>query len=656
MKNILKKTALLLLSALLFTSTAACGETGKDSSGSSDGGNNDLVIDMPEAQNKGIHEVSVSEGTADFVSGGKIEHCIVIPDGADTTTQTAASELRSFVNDATGETMEIVTDAEVAWGASAKYFVLGAENALMSEAGINVPVEKLGRRGAYVETSGNSVFLAGAASTGTLNAVYEWLHYQLGWEIYGTEEIVQQTGVTDMKLKQMKIIEVPDIEDIASTYGWTDNDPTTANRMRYTGNFWVSVGGNNYHNSFSYLPPDDYKSEKTEWYSDDGTQLCYTAHGDEGLLNEMIQTVTERMKEELIAQPDYENITITQEDTTSWCKCDACTELNVKYGTDAVSAIRFCNEVSRRIHSWFATPDGEPYKRDLKIVFFAYHATENAPVVYDAETDTYSPIDETVVCDDSVGVIYAPITASYQVALNDEYNEKYYENVRGWNAVCKNLYMWTYSTNFHYYLVPTNTYNSMQYNYRFLRDNNTKWLLDQAQYNRIASGFSALKLYLNSKLAWNVDEDMNVLIDAFFENYFGPAAPYMRKYFDELRTHWAYLEGELNYIGTCYLEPLNSAYWPATLLERWIGYIEEAQAELEFLKERDAEKYKMYSENVLLESISPRFLLIDLWPSKFDSKTLYTEKNSFRTDCVALGITNYAEKVDISELWSDWGI
>ncbi len=655
MRKLLKKTCIFLLTALMAVSAVACNK-GQMNSSDSDENFNDLIIDVPESKNKGIHEVSVSDGNTDFVSDGKIEHVVVIPADADAAMQTAASELRIFVNDASGNEMEVVTDEEVVWSSSAKYFVLGADNKLMSAAGINVPLKSLGRRGAYVETLENSVFLAGTTAEGTLNAVYEWLHYQLGWEIYGTEEIVQQTDVTDMKLKQMKIIEVPDIEDIASTYGWTDNDPVTAGRMRYTGSFWVTVGGNSYHNSFSYLPPEDYKNEKSEWYSEDGTQLCYTAHGNEKLLDEMIQTVTDRMKEELIAQPDYENITITQQDTTSWCSCDSCMQLNKKYGTDSVSVIRFCNEVSRRIRAWFDTPDGEPYKRNLKISFFAYHATENAPVVYNEETDTYSPIDDTVRCDDNVGVIYAPIRASYQVPLNDKYNEKYYNNVRGWNAVCKNLYMWTYSTNFHYYLVPTNTYNSMQYNYRFLRDNNTKWILDQAQYNCISTGFSALKLYLNSKLAWNVDADFNELIENFFENYFGPAAPYMRKYFDELRAHWAYLEGEKNYLGDCYLEPLNSSYWPNTLLKRWIDYIDTAQQELETLKERDAEKYKIYSENVLLESIAPRFLLIDLFPDKFDSASLYAEKNSFRNDCVALGITNYAEKVDISELWSQWGI
>ncbi len=642
------------LAALTLLSGAACGGGKESGSGAGpDGGY--PVIDLPaDTESKGVHEVSVSDGGVDFAVGGKVEHEIVIPAEADTTLQSAASELRVFVFESTGTEMPVVTDEEVTWSPAAKYFVLGADNALTEAAGIQIP-EGLGRRGAYVETGGNSVFLAGETSTGTLNAVYEWLHYQLDWEIYSTEVIVQQTDVKDMKLKEMRIVEVPDIEDINSTYGWTDNDAITSQRLRYTNEYWIPVGGNNHHNSFDYVPPAEYKDKYPEWFSDDGLQLCYTAHGKD-TLDEMIDVAVESMKEALIAYPHLENISLTHQDTTTWCSCSACAELNRQYGTDAVSVIRFCNAVNRKIQAWFQTPEGAPYARDLKIMFFAYHATQVAPVTYDAASDTYSPIDDTVICDDNVGVIYAPIRASYQVPLDDEYNELYYDTVRGWTAVCKNLCMWTYSTNFHYYLVPTNTYNSMQFNYRFLSDNNTIWLLDQAQYVRIASGFSALKCYLNTKMAWNVNADFNGLIDAFFENYFGPAAPYMRKYFDELRAHWAYLEEAMGYIGDCYLEPLEQSYWPSTLLERWIGYLEEAQAEVETLRERDPAAYKIYSENVLLETISPRFLLIDLWPGTFGASELYEAKISFRADCIALGITNYAEKVDISELWSNWGI
>ena len=642
-------------------SAAACSQTGKPNnptgSGSTTGGK-DIEIEISSGAGSGIHNVSVSEGTVDFITNGELRHEIVVPSNADDVTTFAATELSSFVLDACGVRMEIVTEDGRNWSADSMYFVLGAENSLFEKAGVNVPTEKLSTRGAYVETKGKSVFLAGATSAGTLNAVYEWLHYQLNWEIYGTEEIVQLRGVTDMKLKVMNILEVPDIDDINSSYGWTDLDFQTCRRLRFTGTYWMGVGEGSlaYHNAFEYLPPKTYKSAHPDWYSTDGTQLCYMARGNEAERQLMIDTVTEVLKKESIEHPTLTHVTLTQMDNRSWCACPACVALNEKYGTDAVTTLYFCNEVSRRIQAWYKTAEGLPYARELKIMFFAYHPTQYAPTKYDSATDTYSPIDDTVICDDNVGIIYAPITASYQVPLSDERNRDYYETVRAWAVVTNNICMWTYSTNFRYYLIPTNTYNTMQENYRFFSQNGTKWLLDQAQYAVYATGFSALKMYLNTKLAWNVNYDLNALINDYFANYFGPAASGVRQYFDELRAHWAYLEQEMGFFGNTYLESHEREYWPDTLLKRWEGYIGEALAALESIKDTDRNAYNMYRNNVLLESISVRFLLLDLWASAYGDAELTTLRNAFREDCAALGLTRYSEHADLSTLWTQWGI
>lgn len=651
MRNVLKRLAVFTVcAAVLLGGSVACKKEDKNNNENE----NFAQITVPSSSERGTHKVSVSETKTDLIKNGSCEYKIVVPASASRGLTDAASELNYFLSESAGTELAVVYDNEVSYGSGAKYFVLGSGNSLFASAGVTVPQE-LGRRGAFVETKDNSVFMAGQTDVGTLNAVYEWLGYQINLKIYGSDEIFFDRDVVDMKLKKISVTEVPDITDLSSTYGWTDNDALTCGRMRYTGSYWMTVDGNTYHNSFNYLPPEKYKQSNPEWYSVDGTQLCYTAQGNGESLQKMQEAAFQKLKTVIIANPSLKNVTFTQQDDSSWCTCKTCLALNEKYGTDAVGVIRFCNALSEKVNAWF-NGDGAEYKRDLQISFFAYHSTLNAPAVYDKAADKYVAADKSVVCAENVGVIYAPIRASYQVDLADEYNKVFYDNVRAWGAVCKNLNMWTYSTNFHYYLVPTNTYNSMKFNYRFLQENGTVWLLDQAQYGQIASGFSALKLFLNSKLAWNVSSDVNKLIDEFFENYFGPAAYYMREYFDELRAHWAYLENEMGYIGDCYLEPLNQAYWPSALLNRWIDYIAMAQESLSSLKESDLQKYKMYSENVLLESISPRFLLIDLSPSAFSADELYSAKQSFKDDCITLGITNYSEKRDISELWSSWKI
>lgn len=613
-----------------------------------------LLPQSLQAWEGGTHEISVSEGSHDLIRGGVSEYTVVIPQDASATVSKAATELVSYVETASGVTLEIVKEPQAK---TEKILSVGstqaAEQAGVLDAALS---QKLGELGVRILTKGANAYMTGNTGDGVLYSVYTWLHYQFGFEAYGVDEIALLSDVTDLKLKEMDIVDVPDIPYSQSTYGFTDYNPSFREKMRIPDMIFMSVGGDAWHNSFDYIDPVTYKHKKS-WFSTDGTQLCYTAHSDEAQLSEMVDVVTTKIKMALADNPDKTHITLTHEDTATWCTCSACTQMKEKYGTDAASVIRFCNSVSRAINAWFETSDGKPYKRDLQIAFFAYHATEAAPVTYDEQTKSYVPVDETVVCDENVGVIYAPISATYQRDFSAEYNQDYKKVLDGWCAVTDKLYMWTYNTNFHYYLVPTNTYNSLQSNYRLWAQSGATWLMDQGQYNNPQStGFSALKVYLNTKLRWNVNEDMEALIDEFFSNYFGPAAQSVRKYFDEFRAHSLYLENEMGYLGNCYLEPLDQRYWPKTLLERWIGYCEEALAELEPLKEKDENLYNMYSENVILESISPRFLLLDLWSNRFGESELKEMRNSFRADCMACEVTQYAEKVPLSDLWSQWGI
>ena len=100
----------------------------------------------------------------------------------------------------------------------------------------------------------------------------------------------------------MDIVDVPDIPYMQSTYGFTDYNATFRDRMRMPDMIFMPVNGDTWHNSFSYIDPDTY-SYKKEWFSDDRTQLCYTAHGNEAQLSGMIDVVVEKIKEILTQEP-----------------------------------------------------------------------------------------------------------------------------------------------------------------------------------------------------------------------------------------------------------------------------------------------------------------------------------------------------------------
>jgi hypothetical protein len=138
-----------------------------------------------------------------------------------------------------------------------------------------------------------------------------------------------------------------------------------------------------------YLPPSTYKTSKPEWYSEPrGDQLCYTAHRNEELRAEMIDIISARIIElfSMEKYKDYNHISVSIEDNQNCCICDTCAAAKQKYGADSAVMVMFLNDVAEVVEAWMNTDAGAAYKRDFRILFFAYHATNAAPVVYDEAT------------------------------------------------------------------------------------------------------------------------------------------------------------------------------------------------------------------------------------------------------------------------------
>lgn len=172
------------------------------------------------------------------------------------------------------------------------------------------------------------------------------------------------------------------------------------------------------------------------------------------------------------------------------------------YGCVSVGYIRFLNKLASALHSW---AEEELGLTNIKVTGMAYHANEAAPTVYDAATDTYNPIDETVVFDENLCMWYAPHNSDYQVPFDDadsDVNKKDIKALKSWGALSSNLLMWTYPiANYSQPIMFYDTFGSMQRNYQLMVQNNTLFLLENGHYNSDhLSGFYDLKVYLSSKL------------------------------------------------------------------------------------------------------------------------------------------------------------
>ena len=609
---------------------------------------------------EGVHLYNVRASEEKIVENGETKYKIIRPDNATTNEINAIYELQYFFAEATGITLEIVYDCNVAYSLNAKYISIGETN-YASDAGVIAEYSLLKSGGFRIVTVDNSIIIKGASDRGTLYGVYEFLAQCFNYEYFSDTAIRIDTNVTELALIEFDITDVPDFEYNLATYGYVHNAANeTVRRYRMVKDKWliIPVGRNMYHNSFDWFPKETYYANHNQWYSTDGQQLCYTAHGDPVEYAAMIETATQTAKA-LLSNPaylGYNVLTLTQQDGRSWCKCTTCTATAEQYnGSNAAVVIHFLNALKTNIDAWFLT-DGAEYSRDLKLLFFGYHQTNKPPTIYNEVTGKHELVDSTVKCVSGVGVFFAETDGDYTQDFFADSNAEIANNMVGYGCVTEDIFFWSYQTNFSYYLTPYNSFDSMQSIYQYAKYNNAFVLFDQGQYNELgkATAWAALKVYLNSKLAWNVNADMNTLIDDFFINYFGPAGAYMREMFDSYIAQ-ARLNSDNGY-DTIWVNALQESFWSEELLNSWISCIDEALDSIDYLKTIDIDSYNAYSENIRRERLSVLYLLIELYGTNLDSTTLQSYKTTFYNDAQEFGLTLVSEKGTLETLYSEWGL
>ncbi len=662
----MKKILSLMLAIVLAVSFAGCGQEEQKQPEATQAPIQ--VIQEPEqslAENT-LHKVSVTETSRSFVTNGQTEYAIVT--AADEQSYEAANFIAKHISAATGATVPVLESNTVSWTEAGKYIFVNCPEQFTA-AGLTMPAEDIGQRGYHIKSAGDSVFIATRVPAGTQLGAIAFLRYVLGYDMLSAGTVLYEKDGTT--LPDMDITERPDYDFYIST---NKLDSATLYGMGYQDQLDVFVrvtspedSNGMYHNSLQYLPYNQYSADHPGWYSDVtyGTagerELCYTAHGDEEELSAMVDVIAHRMLLESNNNPHIATICLTIEDHNTVCNCEACTASSLKYdGSNSAAVIQLLNRVNKKVQAQLqaqADADGTE-KRELNILFFAYHKMLKAPARKNA-AGQWEPIDETVVCDKEVGVFYAPIEAYYTYTFTHDNNTDHRENTKAWGSLAEKIYMWTYCTNFGYYLYPYNTFDAMVENFRFFKEAGAAYMYNQGQHNQGSpSHFSDFKEYVTSRALFDVNVSVAELTDTYFAGYFREAAEPMRQYFDELQAHMGYLANAYPVQLNGYIREEIGAlqYWPKETLQQWLGYIEQAYAAIEPYQQTNPELYELLYKHILQESIFPRYAMLELHPGSYQAGELDSLRRQFKSDCERLGVNNVSEWVPISTVFSQWGI
>ena len=638
MKN--KLLTILLVLSLLF-SFIGCGETSEiESNGESESvGNVATVIE---------NEYIVKNGATSYE--------VLYPADGGQLIISAINELVSFFKEATNISLRTTPDNKMK--ADGKYISIG-KTALLESTDITYDVKEIKIDGFKIKTVGDDILIIGASDHGTLYGVYELLSYLFNFEYFYVDTYRLNKGVTELNMVNFDVVEIPDIEYRATGYGMVSNSTTESNRMRMRPypDFFIPVNGVVFHNSLTWVKDSPYVDGS--WFASTGNQLCYTAGGDEEELENMLNASLETLKVHLQKYPDRNVVTYTIEDNPDFCTCDSCKKVIAEYnGFNSSVVILYLNKFNAKIKEWFASEEGKPYARDLDVVFFAYNATTEAPVVYNEQTKKYEGING-LKLDDGISVMYAPIAADFTTGLTASENILYYNNAKQWHDISKNVYLWIYSTNFAHYLAPYDSFDGIAENYKVAKEINTRWIFDQAQWNEygFSTGWSTLKSYINAKLAWDTSLDIDVLIDDFFATYFGPAENDMREIFSQMRALTTYnkVYNRLGGLRSIYQGVVYEKFWPKGVLKNWIDLLNSALEKIEPLKNSNPTVYRQYYNHIAGERLSVYYLYVSLYTYNTDVNVIDSYKTQFKSDVESLGTMLVSESSGpITNFYKSW--
>ncbi len=648
--------------------TMLCGGVGCSclgGGGNSSSGNDSVDNSVNSSTgNTSVPDVVLPDKEAEYTNvvladDGRSDYSIVIPANASDCVANAAQELKRYFSGATGAILNVITDEDITFDRNAKYISLG-ETTIFDGCGMTVDVNQLNRDGYKIKTYGNTVVIGAAKDIGVLYGVYEFLAYQVAFEPYAVDEIYYKK-VDTLYLADLDVVDAPSFVGRVTdgpmqfeTYGSMllryRNNTVTSSVYDYGDSKTFAPG---HSETYAYIiPSSKYNNEgdpdnyHPEWFSNATIQICLT---NEALIEEAIKNCIEIVKN----NPDATYLNISQNDGDGWCHCADCAAEQRKYKTSGY-AVRFVNKVIEGVEEWRI--ENQP-TRDLKYAMFAYASALMPPVVYNPETDKYAPLDESVIPHEKLSIRLTALNACYSHAFNDPNcatNVNQLSYMKGWRDISAedmNMTIYDYCANYHNYLIFLDTYAGLKENLKSYQELGITEIYRQNATGATVKTMGDLETYLMAKLMWNVDLDLNTLMDNFFTNYYKTAAPYMRKYFDHMRNYIAWKNANTSggfhmQLYDTYSPSLNRAStWPIRVLEQAQEYLQQALAATQLGE--DAAQNEILYDRVLKEIACSKYLIAINYDEYYTvDKTSYLAWiDQWEAECLRTGVSIWKEKV-----------
>lgn len=455
--------------------------------------------------------------------------CIVVAEGASAPVRRAGEELKSLLAQVTGADLPMSDQA----AAGMARILIGPQAAAL--AGSAYTGEGLGQEGIVIKTVGDNLILAGGEPRGTLYAVYTFLEDHAGcrWWTPTASTIPRKPT---LKFENIDDRYVPPL-NYREPYWETAFDRDWAVRNKVFGAHIPldeQTGGrppiaSASHSFYYQIPPKRYFETHPEWFSEldgkrkwEGGQLCLS---NEEMRAELTRNVLANLRKS--KRPTH--VSVAQNDGGRPCHCAKCLTIDEEEGSPAGAMLRFVNAVAAEVEREFP---------QVLVSTFAYTYSQPAPRITRPR--------------DNVAVWLCTMNASYNLPLDKhKRNAEFAKDLRSWNTIAKNLYIWDYTTNFRHYLFIHPNLRVLGPNIRFFVANGVDGVFEQGSTGTVGAEFAELRAWVLAKLLWDPRLDDQKLIGEFLDGYYGPAGEHIRAYIDTVHD---VMQASMQPLG-CYEEP-----------------------------------------------------------------------------------------------------
>lgn len=423
---------------------------------------------------------------------GKSDYKIVISSKANEVEKKSATVLKNYFFEITNVPIPIITDDALP---SASEICIGKTNRKLLS-------EKLSEDGFLIKTVNKRLFIYGNADKSVLYGVYHFLDQYLGCRKF--------TSTISYIPKQQTII-IPQLHDVQNPVfsfrqvyypGQYDEEFQDWHKLKLLDNEWGLWG----HTFDKLLSPVVYFKDHPEYFAlvngeRKPTQLCLSNL-------DVYAIVVENLANYIKEDPEKKIWSVSQNDGLGYCECDACKAIDTKYGGPQGSVINFVNKVAANFP-------------DQTISTLAYLYSKHPPVHIKPAKN--------------VSILLSSIAINRALpAETDPRSAAFRNDVNGWSVISHKLMIWDYVVQFTNYLSPFPNLETIPVNLAYFKEMKMTGVFSQGTGDTFGE-FSFLKAYLLARLTWNPNTDFTKDLAEFMQAYYGNAAPFIRKYQDELQ-------------------------------------------------------------------------------------------------------------------------